>query len=603
MITRITKENRAKYVKLFSDATEALRASDIFVEGDLISDLETYFNNIEQLFELDPKFIRLPLDEDAFYIDLNTRQISIPDSFKKSGLGVQGDDMAETIYFKCDRFFDMTDLNETFIVIQWEAPNGNKMASPAYFQDVDSETDKLIFGWAITNSMTSKPGGLKFSVIFIDKQNKKITDNELNIKDLEYRLGTLTQTINVQAGLNVDTSGVINFEDRETMLRNRIKNTPILGGIYEEESDLATILNYNGFDWKKDKTFDNIETDLVNDPETDTHETGLTLLAVSPKAGLISYEWWKKGEDGKDDELKRQGPGAVKYFPVKYSNLPKANEAIYFIKEGEENYRYFDEGKDSWYDENGNINSLLYERIAFYEVEEPGIYYAKITHKEGKKKPRVLNTIDSATNGGFVGYATIPAPTAIEKVEVLSTKDIFEEGLEIFSNVEFAIENPYAKLSYQWFKKTADGDVVIENATGSTFNVAETGEYFVKVINDWNKASVEKVSDNTVKLYEAAIKPSNVVFTSPDWLNETERVSERVELSVSFDEITQQEAKQYVIWEVDYNALDDFEEWVTLDVEGLKYTPTEAGKYRVTVVNKITDKNFETVTPEAIRVI
>lgn len=148
MITHITKDNRAKYVKLFAKATEALKASNsaIYPEDFSISSLEEYFQNLEELFNLDPKFLRLPVDEEMFEIDLNTRLITIPASFKKSGLGVQGDDLAEMVYFKVDRYFDATDLNETFIMIQWEAPSGKKMVSPAYFQEVDSETDKLIFG-------------------------------------------------------------------------------------------------------------------------------------------------------------------------------------------------------------------------------------------------------------------------------------------------------------------------------------------------------------------------------------------------------------------------------------------------------------------------
>ena len=205
MITRITKENRAKYVKLFAKATEALKASNStnYPEDFTISSLVEYFQHIEQLFDLDPQYVRLPLDEETFDIDLNTRQITVPASFKKAGLGVQGDDLAETVYFKTDRFFDMTDLNETFIVIQWEAPNGKKMASPAYFQEVDSETDKLIFGWAVTKSMTSLPGSLKFSVAFVDGEVVNADGDELDIQGLEYRLGTLTSSININSGLNV----------------------------------------------------------------------------------------------------------------------------------------------------------------------------------------------------------------------------------------------------------------------------------------------------------------------------------------------------------------------------------------------------------------
>ena len=46
MITRITKENREKYVKLFAKATEALEKSGVTLV-DPITNLELYFNNIK----------------------------------------------------------------------------------------------------------------------------------------------------------------------------------------------------------------------------------------------------------------------------------------------------------------------------------------------------------------------------------------------------------------------------------------------------------------------------------------------------------------------------------------------------------------------------
>ena len=72
MITRITKENRAKYVRLFAKATEALKASNSasYPADFSISSLEEDFQNIEPLFEVSPQYARLPLDEETFDIDL-----------------------------------------------------------------------------------------------------------------------------------------------------------------------------------------------------------------------------------------------------------------------------------------------------------------------------------------------------------------------------------------------------------------------------------------------------------------------------------------------------------------------------------------------------
>lgn len=626
MITRITKENRAKYVRLFAKATEALKASNSanYPADFSISSLEEYFQNIEQLFDLDPQYIRLPLDEETFDIDLNTRQITIPASFKKAGLGVQGDDLAETVYFRTDRFFDMTDLNETFIVIQWEAPNGKKMASPAYFQEVDSETDKLIFGWAVTKSMTAMPGTLKFSVAFIDGEVVNTEGDELDVQGLDYRLGTLTSTINISTGLNIASNGKISFEDRLVALKNRIKNTPILGGIVEGLAALAEILEYNGFKWDQEKVFGNIFEDLVDDPTKEGEETGLTMLAVSPNAGIISYEFYKEGQE---DPI-AQGPGAIRYIPVTYPESEKRAEGIYFIKEGENDFRYFDEGIDSWMipvDEQGTevINPLLHEKIAFLPVEGPGTYYAKVTNKEGKK----VSVLDTRNYNGLVGVAIIPAPTEINAVVISSETDIFTEENPVVLNsaVEFATaedETVYQNLEYQWCKRMVgeNGEVVdapIEGAKSATHEAVEIGDYVLTVINHWNKAdSAPVTSGNVIRVYLAALKPEIVSFKPEtvfglDVSHQADIAAIGTKLMVDYTLIEQEQAVQYVHWMVSDSDDDASEaDWKLImkkdeegneteePVEGLEFIPEVEGDYKAVVYNFITETNQQSTSTD-----
>jgi hypothetical protein len=58
----------------------------------------------------------VPLDEDPFIIDLNTRSITVPTSFSKCA-SVQTDMLAETIIFVVDRYFDYMDLANTEIYV------------------------------------------------------------------------------------------------------------------------------------------------------------------------------------------------------------------------------------------------------------------------------------------------------------------------------------------------------------------------------------------------------------------------------------------------------------------------------------------------------
>ena len=79
--------------------------------GPKIENLEQFFGNIQEIAQLDPKFLRLPLDEPMLEINANTRKINIDSTdFKANGISVQGDHLAETVFFKIDRYFDYIDL-------------------------------------------------------------------------------------------------------------------------------------------------------------------------------------------------------------------------------------------------------------------------------------------------------------------------------------------------------------------------------------------------------------------------------------------------------------------------------------------------------------
>ena len=697
MITRITKENRAKYVQFFAKAAKALKNSGLsqyqdefvydtnvsesnyvpgvyfvlndaneyvisedefnpetayYVKKDFsITTLEEYFQNIEQLSELNPSFIRLPLDEEVFEIDLNTRQINIPASFKKSGLGVQGDHVAETVYFKVDRYFDITDLATTFIIIQWEAPNGVKMASPACFTDVSSENGKLIFGWGITKTMTEKQGTLKFSVAFLEGEQiiESLTskEEELNISDLSYRLGTLTSSIGISQGLNIYANNKVIFENAIDALRSRIKNSPIIGKI--EGAVKAMILGAEQkvtkyFDWKKPTVFADIRKDLVTIPDPDADgrvDNGLTLIATSPNgAGIVSYEFFKfMGEDehgkAKGHSLAK-GQGAMRYIKVDYPLEQRVDAPIYFIDETgtQESWRYFDDANDSWYDETDEtqINPFLYERVAFCPIEGPGTYYVEVTNVEG----RAVSTLNTYNDNTPHVVALVPAPTELDSVSITaSPKDIFKEGEEVtlISDVVLQIaddETPYGEYKYTWCKRTYDEngnpiDTPIEGSTEANHAVTEIGDYVVHVYNWWNNADTSErtVVSNVVKVYLEADFPKIKSFvaanpTAIDRHNNADVTSVGDDLVITIYDINQEQASQYVKWMVSDNHQldnDDISEgdwdWVyEFDEEGNKTTTPivtlfdeethsstlkalEPGDYKAIVFNYITESNFK----------
>lgn len=160
MITKITPENTAKYQSLFEKVSEILELKTP------ISTLDEYFQHLNKISQKDPSLIILPLDEEKFSIDGNSRKIAVPQAFTKNGVGVQGDHYAEYIYFEIDRYFENIDFGSPSItaVVEFVDANQQKHFTKAWIKYTDEKRTKVIIGWPITQDVTSKAGSIKFSV-------------------------------------------------------------------------------------------------------------------------------------------------------------------------------------------------------------------------------------------------------------------------------------------------------------------------------------------------------------------------------------------------------------------------------------------------------
>jgi len=163
-------------------------------DAEYIASLNEYFSYIKTLALIDKKFTMLALDEPTFDIDLNTREITVPEVFQKNGVSVEGDEIAEIIYFKVNRYYDMTDLgdSETQIYIQWRSAatdeNGEYIegVSVPWSIDYESQPGYVIFGWPISSKITAEAGQIAFAVRFY-KYDETFLSNPLT-----YSLSTLT---------------------------------------------------------------------------------------------------------------------------------------------------------------------------------------------------------------------------------------------------------------------------------------------------------------------------------------------------------------------------------------------------------------------------
>ena len=87
MIVTLNNSNSDKYLNLFTEAYEYLKELDngyVDLDKERFSSLAEYYSHMADFFENQKyKYVMLPLDEDPFLIDLNTRNITVPTSFNK----------------------------------------------------------------------------------------------------------------------------------------------------------------------------------------------------------------------------------------------------------------------------------------------------------------------------------------------------------------------------------------------------------------------------------------------------------------------------------------------------------------------------------------
>lgn len=387
MIT-YTTSNSEKLTQLYKKANERLQALKVNTEGKEIKDSSTNFlevDTIQEYFahlrhiiwgpednELDwgvtrygadnvteytlengMIFLRMPVgdDEPPIFIDANTRTISrkingngAEHPFFKNGISVQGDEVAEIVFFKINRYFDAMDLSETRIIFQW-APASEPdqiRATPAFITDIEDEPGMLIFGWPIGSDITQFPGAITFSVRFY------LNDTEGKIT---YSFNTKDQTVNINSALVLDQ---VTYEDsvddnQVFLIVNRVMNSSY-GGV-----DNPAIPVYVLFNPEQDYNFGDINEEIV-------------LFGAGAKTGQgkLAYQWVRT-LFGDSTPLNENN---VKY--AKVNNYIPGIINYYYQTEGSSSYKYAGDIIDSELKyENFIDNHYPVTMYVQYEILEP----------------------------------------------------------------------------------------------------------------------------------------------------------------------------------------------------------------------------------------
>lgn len=468
------------------------------------------------------RYAMLPLDEEHFKIDANSRIITVPESFRKNGIAVQGDEVAEVVYFKIHRYFDFMDLNNTYIIIQWKLEGRTDEGisiektgtSMEWVRDIESEPDYLIFGWALDSSITQYQGNLKFSVRFINLNEND--EDDIENGTIEYSLSTLEATAAINKALNfqLDSEILAELKERNSALNNkimsRVKSLQIMG---TDEAALP-IYTLTLADWVKQNENSNTyiyTVDLVDGKYL------FKTQAFSEDAGYISYKWYNGKteldnidlyEPVIDEELNANN----KFF------LPKDNH-LYYVRTGsgtnDDPYDY--QLPDSMSkDDQGRIDltsvtgKMLYERFGSFVATEAGKYFAvaknEITHDHTLLPDP--NTKDLNTPNEY-GPITIPGPEKTTFGKNGGKQYILYDG-SYETTLDAEITNETAqRFEYKWYKNNNEDIVEGNDSTltikgDSSYPKDKQGSYQLKVTAYRNNTPDYSVTKPFIVTYHAS---------------------------------------------------------------------------------------------------
>lgn len=376
----------------------------------------------------------LPLDEEPFVIDANSRIITVPNQFK-NGVGVTGDHLAEIIYFAIDRYYDNTDLMTMQKRIEYSNAKGDKRAVNDFIPNVGYFADKrypgkILFGWALSNLATEDSGKIEFAVRFYSMSEDV----------LDFSFSTLPTKIIVNKTLNFDinTPSEPPYSDA---IRKRFINA---GG-----SEINNL-------WPEKPVW---FKDFVKE-RYDINET-VNIEAGSKDSGLISYEWYK------DDVKIEEGIQNV-YLNIEPTEKIKGKKYFHTNKATKEIEPYFGTIP--------NDNEELFEKVSQYTLSNYGTYKVVAVNTLNNRIAKIMDTA-----------VVLPRP-AIPTYEA-NTNVVIRGGKAILTVSNIAAD-PKGDIYCAWGNEEPIGP--LQTNTNSK-EVSEDGIYKLTVSNVLNDETASAV--------------------------------------------------------------------------------------------------------------
>lgn len=506
---------------------------------------------------IDPKYTILPLDEDYFEIDANSRKITVPEAFRKNGIAVKGDQVAEILYFRINRYFDFTDLDTTTIVIQWETADQTNV-SGIWVKDIESDPDYLIFGWPLDDQITQTPGLVRFSVRFVQWDDKK--------EKIIYSLSTLE----AQAMINnaLDLSDLTFTSEVNDMIKNRVQNTEYQGVGPIPVSPVFTL----------DLT--NEKKDLING------KYPLKVQAISEDTGTISYSWRKYSvlDTANIDEAAIIGSPVI-HGGYEYKNISRDTEGNrletvpvingpYFVQDENDNTKYVIDGSIKA-GEAMPENKDIFEQYGKYEADTIGQYWAVASNSRGLKHTDKLSS----------KFIIIPGPSKVgyklkeDKLIKIMEADEFKGTISYeLSPVESDI------VSCQWYKNNevcnGQNTATLEIYGDDNYTDVQ-GNYFLEIKSERNGGE-EFTKTPSIFISYPALKPQIRLSATQIFVNDI------ITVSTTFEKDYQKNNEITYKWiKVEQDGETDADNTMIEAIEGYdnQFKIIKAGVYKCEVTN------------------
>lgn len=590
----------------YSGADEILHIEDYYTALDEIKDYVIGENGSASNPKNDPYFLIMPVesDEHLFKIDANTRNIDIPEDFRKNGVAVQGDDRAEIVYFSIDRYFDLTDLYHKEIFILWNPPgrdgkpvSDGTMLSPVINKSLYYKPNHVVFGWPIVKEMTEYAGDMEFSVRFYDRDEKDQTK-------LIYSFSTKPFKVKIQP-CKINDLDISNLEMLDAAIIDR--NQEIYDSLRRSETEgpegvaAAPIWDESNFKPAAGK----YHIEELNNGKL----RGRAFFAEDEdvsKIGLINYSWSKSDapKTSTSKNIVKNLSEIAEYIDVTESEISRKDNDIYYTVKNGEHVPYA-----------GDIpptgETRIYKMITSHIPEGPGYYYLTATNKLSRKAQKSIT---------FEDCWHIPKPVepdVVFTVDGTVTKNIVFDKNKTPSKeiVLTATASDGGEISIQWQYAENQGDTPSAlESTDAAYNITKYGYYSAIVSNKKNKAEVTITTDVVrVTNFAKPVKVANFKVGSDESSRPGTDFNEKEEIllkkaaptiTINLDEETlpPYDEIQYV-WEKQNTEEDKWEELAVLvpstldDILVHQYTVAESGQYRVTVVNKYNEDTSRLVGP------